>query len=95
MGPGLANNFVCGFENEWLKDCLYWLHPVFYRRYVDDVCIVFSRPFRKFREYWSSKHPNISFLIEKKSDGRSYFLDISIFREKGKFVTNAAFSIWK
>ena len=49
----------------------------------------------KFREYWSSKHPNISFLIEKKSDGHSYFLDISIFREKGKFVTNAAFSIWK
>ena len=21
--PGLANNFVCGFENEWLKDSLY------------------------------------------------------------------------
>ena len=36
----------------------------------------------------SSKHPNIKFLLEKENDGHISFLDINIFREKEKFVTN-------
>ena len=36
----------------------------------------------------SSKYPNIKFSLEKENDGRLSFLDINIFREKGKFVTN-------
>ena len=42
----------------------------------------------KFREYLSSKHPNIKFSIEKEEDGRLPFLDINIFRENDKFATN-------
>ena len=42
----------------------------------------------KFKKYLSSKHPNINFSLEKENDGRLSFLDINIFREKGKFVTN-------
>ena len=42
----------------------------------------------KFKKYLSSKHPNINFWLEKENDGRLSFLDINIFREKGKFVTN-------
>ena len=42
----------------------------------------------KFKKYLSSKHPNIKFSLEKENDGRLSFLDINIFREKGKFVTN-------
>ena len=36
----------------------------------------------------SSKHPNITFSLEKENDDHLSFLDINIFREKGKFVTN-------
>ena len=42
----------------------------------------------KFKKYFSSKHSNIKFSLEKENDGRLSFLDINIFREKGKFVTN-------
>ena len=42
----------------------------------------------KFKKCFSSKHPNIKFSLEKENDGRLSFLDINIFREKGKFVTN-------
>ena len=42
----------------------------------------------KLKKYLSSKHPNIKFSLEIENDGRLSFLDINIFREKGKFVTN-------
>ena len=35
-----------------------------------------------------SKHLNINFSLEKENEGRLSFLDVNIFREKGKFVTN-------
>ena len=85
----LANIFMCSFENKWLKDCPNSLRPVFYRRYVDDIFVLFFSldQAEKFKKYLSSKHPNINFLLEKENDGRSSFLDIHIFRVKGKFVT--------
>ena len=42
----------------------------------------------KFREYLSSKHPDIKFFIEKEENGRLPFLDINIFGEYDKFATN-------
>ena len=39
-------------------------------------------------KYLSSKHPNTNFLLEKENDSRLSFLDINIFREKRKFITN-------
>ena len=65
------------------------MKPVFYRRYVDDIFALFFSldQAEKFKKYLFSKHPNINFLLEKENDGRSSFLDIHIFRVKGKFVT--------
>ena len=42
---------------------------------------------KKFKKYLSSKHPSIKFSLEKENDGRLSFLDINIFRQKGKFVS--------
>ena len=36
----------------------------------------------------NSKHKNISFSYETVKDGAMPFLDVNIFREKVKFVTN-------
>ena len=90
LGPALANIFMYSFENKWLKDCSHSLKPFFYRWYVDDIFVLFSSldQAEKFKKYLSSKHPNINFSLEKENDGRLSFLDINIFREKGKFVTN-------
>ena len=89
--PALADIFICSFENKCLKDCPHSLKPVFYRRYVDDMFVLFFSLSQadKFKKYLSSKHPNINFSLEKENDGRLSFLDINIFHEKGKFVTNA------
>ena len=81
---------MASLNNDY-KDCPYSLNPVFYRRYVDDIFVLFFslNQAEKFKKYLSSKHPNINFSLEKENDGRLSFLDIIIFHEKGKFVTNA------
>ena len=52
------------------------------------IFVLFSSPDHedKFREYLSSKHPNIKFSIEKEEDGCLPFLDINISREDDKFA---------
>ena len=71
LGPAIANIFMCSFESNWLQDCLNDFKPVFYRRYVDDLFVMFSSPNHAatFKEYLSSKHPNINFSKEKEKNG--------------------------
>ena len=68
LGPALANIFMCSFENKWLKDCLCSLKPVFYRRCVDDIFILFSSldQAEKFKKYFCFKYPNINVSLERK-----------------------------
>ena len=86
LGSALANIFMCSFENKWLKDCPNGLKPVFYRRYVDDIFLLFTyldhcSPI-SFKNYLSSKSLNINFSLKKENDGHLFFFDINIFREK-------------
>ena len=82
----LVNIFMCGFESNWLRDYPNDFKPVFYRRYVGDIFVLFPSPdyADKFKKYLLSKNPNINFSIEKEKDGCLPFLDINIFRENGK-----------
>ena len=41
-----------------------------------------------FVDYMNSKHKNINFSFETEKDGQMSFLDVNVFRENGKFVTN-------
>ena len=36
----------------------------------------------------NSKHKNINFSFETEKDGQMPFIDVNVFRENGKFVTN-------
>ena len=63
---------------------------MFYKRYVDDVFILFkgAQHVKPFVGYMNSKHKNINFSLETEKDGQMSFLDVNVFRENGKFVTN-------
>ena len=62
----------------------------FYRRYVDDICVLFEFQDKliKFRGYFNGCHPNMSFSHEVERDGKLSFLDVSVFHEEGQFVNN-------
>ena len=87
LGPTLANVFLCHHEKKWLNDCPNNFKPVFYKRYVDDIFVLFkkSEHVQLFVNYMNSKHKNISFSYETEKDGVTLFLEVKIFREKGKF----------
>ena len=44
LGPSLANAFLAHYEQVWLDDCLDELEPVYYKRYVDDILVLFRSP---------------------------------------------------
>ena len=63
---------------------------MFYKRYVDDIFVLFKRPehVKPFADYINSKHKNINFSFKTKKDEQMLFLDVNVFRQNGKFVTN-------
>ena len=53
LGPSLANAFVAHYEQICLNDCPDEFKPVYYKRYVDDIFVLFRSPhhIEKFNEY--------------------------------------------
>ena len=43
LGPTFANIFLCYYEEQWLRSCPDEFKPNFYRRYVDDIFLLFDR----------------------------------------------------
>ena len=89
LGPNMANFFLSFYEINWLELCPKEFKPVFYRRYVDDIFVLFesAEHLSKFRNYFNTCHPSMSFSFEQEKNGKLSFLDIEVSREKGKFVT--------
>ena len=90
LGPTLANIFLCYHESNWLKDCPKDFKSVYYKRYVDDIFVLFNKleHAQFFLEYMNKKHKNMKFSIETEMNGSLFFLDVKIFRENDKFVTS-------
>ena len=90
LGPILANNFLSRHEENWLNKCPIEFRPSFYRRYVDDIFVLFESPEspHSFREYMSSKNQNINFTVEQENIGSLSFIDVKICCKNSKFVTS-------
>ena len=90
LEPSLANAFLCHHETKCLNDRPEQIKPVFYKRYVDEMFVLLkmSEHVKPFVDYMNGKHKNINFCFEAEKDGLMPFLDINVFRENGKFVTN-------
>ena len=66
LGPSLASAFLCHHETKWLNDCPEKIKAMFYKRYVDDIFVLFKRPehVKPFVEYMNRKHKNTNFSFE-------------------------------
>ena len=74
LGPTLANAFLCFHEQIWPNECPDEFKSVYYRRYVDDILVLFRSPNRleKFKNL-NSKHRNIRFTCEKEHNNSMPF----------------------
>ena len=90
LGPTMANVFLSFYEFKCLEQCPKEFKPVFYRRYVDDIFVLFesAEHLSKFCDYFNTCHPNMSFPFDQEKNGKLSFLDVEVSREKRKFVGN-------
>ena len=89
LGSTMANMFLSFYEMKWLDHFPNQFKPVFYRRHVDDIFVLFesAEHLSKFHAYLSTCHPNMSFSFVQEVHGHLSFLDVEVFRQQGKFVT--------
>ena len=80
LGPTLANVFLCHYEKNWLNECPSQFKPVVYKRYVDDIFVLFKSKehLKLFVNYMNSKHRNIKFTFETEDSNNFSFLDVKI-----------------
>ena len=90
LGPKFANIFLCYYEEQWLSKCPVDIRPTFYRRYVDDIFLLFNNQeqVERFKAYMNTRHPNMKFTSELESDNLLAFLDIKVIRSDTSFITS-------
>ena len=90
IGPTLANLFLINYESKWLKDCPVQFALKYYRRYVNDIFLLFKAMdhVQKFFRYMNSRHPKIKFTFKEENDNKISFLGILITRTENKFTTS-------
>ena len=90
LGPTLANALLVYHEKNWLQHCPVEYRPLYYRRYVDDILVLFNSAehLKRFYSYLNSHQLNISLTMENEKDNRMSFLDVNILGEKDKFTTS-------
>ena len=74
LDPTLANVFLCYRETTWLKNCPKSFKPVYYKRYVDDIFVLFEKPKQvlQFVNYMNERHKNMNFSFQTEIDN-SFF----------------------
>ena len=77
LGPVMVYVFLSFYEVKWLEQYTKEYKAICYRRYVNDIFVLFeSAEHRsKFRDYFDTCHPNISFSFEQKRTRKLSFLD--------------------
>ncbi len=90
LGPTLANAFLAHWEVKWLEDCPCEFKPVFYRRYVDDIFVLFKSATHldKFKDYMNAWHDSMKFTSDSESRGCFPFLDVLVTKGPKKFLTS-------
>ena len=90
LGPTFANAFLAHFGKNWLQNCPSDFKTHYYRRYVDDIFVLFTSPkhLEAFPNFLNGRYANMSFTIEREKQNRMSFLDIAIICEDKTFTTS-------
>ena len=78
LDPTIGNAFLVYHEKNWLEHCPLEYKPLYYRRYVDDIFVLFNSAehLKRFHSYLNSRHLNISFTLENEKTTECPFLTL-------------------
>ena len=90
LSPIIPNIFLNFLEVNHLNLCPPEFKPQFYRRYVDDIFILFINRQQaiNFLNYFNPKHWHITFTMEEEQNDRLSFLDAVVSWFDNYFVTS-------
>ena len=92
LGPSSAKAFLAHYEQIWLDDCPNEFKPVYYKRYVDDIFVLFQSPhhLEKFNEYLNTKHADIikNSLVKKTLMDHYHFRCTNITKEESFYYNS-------
>ena len=68
LGPTLVNIFQCYHKIACRKICPKYFKPVYYKRYSDDIFVLFEKPEQvlRFVNYMNKRRKNINFRLKLK-----------------------------
>ena len=89
LGPTLASAFSCHYKKLWLDNCPQNFRPVVYRRYVDNIFVLFKSKdhLLSFTRYMNTIHKNLKFTFHFEQNNSLSFLDIKINSGSNGFST--------
>ena len=78
LDPTFANVFLIYHEKNWLEHCPLEYRPLYYRRYVHYIFVLFNSAehLKRLHSYLNSCHLIISFTIENEKDDLAEFIPI-------------------
>ena len=90
IAPTFANQFLSHHEERWLSNCPFDFKPKLYRRYVDDVFVIFNHRSHlpNFLKYLNSMYSNMKFTSEAETADSLSFLDCRIHRNPNSLSTS-------
>ena len=90
LGPTLANAFLCHYKKHWLDSCPPEFKPLVYKRYVDDIFVLFKSKdhLLLFTMYMNTRHKNFKFTFDLQQNNSFSFLDVKITRGSNGFSTS-------
>ena len=93
LGPIFANVFLAYHESSWLKNCPPEIQPILYKRYVDDIFLLFNsiEQHKEFLNYINQQHPSMKFTDEVEKDNTLPFLDINIIRSSSETFSTSVY----
>ena len=82
LGSTLKNAFLCRYEKKRLDNCPNQLKTMIYKRYVDDIFVLFpsKEPLQPFVNYMNKQNKCLKFTSEAEGGNCFSFLDIKITR---------------
>ena len=80
-------HFYVILKKKWLSECQPDILPKIFKRYVDDVFVMFLCQ-SHFVNYMNTKHPNIKFTSKFEENDSFSFLDVKITRRNNQLVTS-------
>ena len=90
LGSTIANIFLCHYEDIWLRNCSLECKPSYYKRYVDDIFVLFESESQveSFKNCMNTCHTKMKFTFEKEQNECFNFLDVKGIRENNVSTTS-------